>query len=184
MTGLSGGAVVRYTATARLLHWAVALMLLVQWSLGWAAENEADRDESFRLLQAHFQFGALLYAAILLRVGWRLSHRPPVPLPAEPQWRTNFAAVVHLLLYFLMLTMPLSGYVIWVWMDAPMSLFGVVDLPRLFTPPAEDETWRANAWYLHHYSAYALLVLAIVHVGAALWHTFVLRDRLISRRML
>ncbi len=184
MTGSRSDVSERYSTPARVLHWSVAVLLLVQWSLGLAAENEGDRSASFRLLQVHFQLGTVLYAAILLRVGWRLQRRPPSSSIVERRWRARLASTVHGALYLLMITIPLSGYVIWVWMDAPMSVFGAFDLPRVFTPPDEDETWRANAWYIHHYSAYALGALVIIHVGAALWHQFIVRDGLISRRML
>jgi len=69
-------------------------------------------------------------------------------------------------------------------MDAPMTWFGIVDLPKLFTPPIDDETWRANAWYVHVYSSWALIALATLHISAALWHEFVLADRLIRSRMI
>ncbi len=120
---------------------------------------------------------------MILRITWRLGHRPPPAPKAEPRWRSVVAATAHWMLYALLLTMPLSGYVIWVWMDAPMNVFGIVEIPTLFTPPAEDESGRARAWYLHFYSSWALLALLGLHVVAALWRQFVRRDDLIARML-
>jgi cytochrome b561 len=83
----------------------------------------------------------------------------------------------------LLLTMPVSGYVIWVWMDVPMDAFGFFELPRLFTPPIEDETGRAVAWYIHCYGSLAVIALIVTHIGGACWHQFVRHDNGITATM-
>jgi cytochrome b561 len=65
-----------------------------------------------------------------------------------------------------------------------MEVLGVLQVPRLFSPPADDETWRAIAWYVHYWSGWALLGLVLLHVAGALWHQYIRRDGLISQRML
>ncbi|WP_411833086.1 cytochrome b [Pseudoxanthomonas mexicana] len=174
----------RYRLPARLLHWLVAIAVPAQIWLGWTAERTQEREAGFRLLHLHFQLGMILLALMVLRASWRIAHGVPAPAAAEPAWRRRLAAAMHWTLYALLLALPLSGYVIWVWMDAPMQLLGSVQVPRLFEPPADDETWRALAWYVHYYSAWALAGLVVLHAAVALWHEFVLGDRLIRRRMM
>lgn len=174
----------RYGRVARLLHWLLAAAIPVQIGLGWAAEWTQEREASFRLIQAHFQLGFLILALMVLRATWRLAHGVPAPDADEPAWRRKLAAATHWAIYFLLLTMPVSGYVIWIWMEAPRLWLGLIEIPRLFAPPAEDETGRAIAWYVHYWSSWALIALISLHVAAAVWHQFVLRDRLIGRRML
>lgn len=174
----------RFSLPARLLHWTIAAIIPVQIYLGIAAEGEANRAASFRLIQQHYQLGITIFGLMLIRILWRIGYGPPHGPKSEPRWRRFAAAAVHWLLYALLLAMPVSGYVIWVWMDVPMEVFGIATLPRLFTPPIEDETGRAVAWYIHYYSSRTVIALAVVHVGAALWHQFVRRDNGISSRML
>lgn len=174
----------KYSLPARVLHWLVAVLVIVQVVLGWAAEWERDREASFRLIQTHYQAGLLIFGLMILRLSWRIANAPPPPLIDEPPVRKHSATFTHWALYALLLTMPLSGYVIWVWMDVPMTAFGFLEVPKLFVPPAEDETWRANAWYIHFYSSWALIGLAALHIGAALWHEFAVRDGLIRSRMI
>jgi cytochrome b561 len=174
----------RFALPARLLHWTVAAAMPIQIYLGWAAEWETERIESFRLIRSHYQLGIVIFGLMLLRVLWRVGYGAPLRLQAQRRWQSLVAATVHGLLYALLLTMPVSGYVIWVWMDGPMDILGVVHLPRLFTPPVDDETGRALAWYIHYYSSWAVIALVALHIIAALWHQYVRRDNLIATRML
>ena len=175
---------VRYPLSARILHWAVAIGVLVQVVLGWASELSSDRETSRCLIHLHYQLGMLLLALMVVRSGRRLFGGIPALESGRQRWRRPLAATVHALLYLLLFVLPMSGYVIWVWMGASMEVFGMLHVPRLFSPPADDETWRAAAWYVHYWAGWVLLGLVALHVAAAFWHQFVRRDGLITRRML
>lgn len=166
-----------------MLHWIVAALVVTMLVLGWASELEEERNRSFMLIRTHFQFGVILFGLMILRLSWRLARPDPRPAPLEPPWRARAAATVHASLYLLLLTMPVSGYIIWIHMTAPMDVFGLVTLPRLFTPPVEDETLRAGAWYVHYFSGWILIGLTVLHIAAAGWHQFVARDRLLDRML-
>lgn len=166
---------------ARVLHWTVAVMIVGQFLTGWLAENESRRDVSLILIRNHFQFGVILTGFILMRVLWRLSHRPPQPLTGEPPWRERAAQVVHGLIYVLLIILPVSGYVVLVHMKVDMSVIGLFTVPTLFTPSVEDERLWAGAWYVHYFAGWALAGLVGLHISAALYHQMVLRDGLIRR---
>lgn len=174
----------RYRLPARVLHWLIALAIPCQIYLGWSAELAPQRALGSRLIHLHYQLGVVIAALMVLRATWRLAYGAPGAVAGEPLWRRRLAALTHWAMYGLLLILPASGYVIWVWMEAPMDVLGLFELPRLFTPPAEDETGRAIAWYVHYWSGWSLIGLVSLHVAAALWHQFVRRDRLISSRML
>lgn len=173
----------RYRLPARVLHWLVALALPFQIYLGWAAEFASTRETEFRLIRLHYQVGVTLAALMVLRITWRMAVGVPASLVGEPAWRNRMASLAHWAIYALLFLLPASGYVIWVWMEAPRDVFGLFDLPRLFTPPVEDETWRAIAWHVHYWSGWTLIGLVFLHVGTAIWHEFVLRDGLIRKRI-
>lgn len=93
---------------------------------------------------------------------------------------------VHWTLYGLLLVMPITGYIVWAHMspyvsiDAPMDVFGLFTFPMLVTPP-EDDVLRIWVSYAHQYCSWALVGLTTLHICAALWHQFVVKDRIPDR---
>lgn len=169
----------RHRLPARLLHWLVALVLPIQFLLGWLSEGVPGQQAGFFLLRLHYQLGMLLVLLMVLRLAWRLARGTPGVQAGASAWRRRLVVCVHGALYALMFLLPISGYVIWVWMQAPMDVFGWFDVPRLFVAPANDESGRALAWYVHVWGGWLLIGLAGMHIGAALCHQSVRRDGLI-----
>lgn len=172
----------RYTRPARILHWLVGLLVIGQITLGFFADSAPNVDAK-SLRQTHAEVGVMILKLMVLRVSWRIANPPP-SLPATiKQSQQLIAGWVHRLLYagvFIMLT---SGLTVWMWIGGPIELFGAipVPLPRF---ASEDEFWLSVAGYTHEYGALAITMLVVLHIGAALWHELVLRDRLIRDRML
>ena len=171
----------RYTRTAMLLHWLVAVLLLGQFAFGWYLETIA-RGVPARgyFVNLHKSTGLLIGLVILLRLGWRLTHAPP-PLPdLIPRWQQQAAAASHYLLYVLMLVMPLSGYI-----ASNFSRFGIH-----FFNAVKLEPWGIDSKLvygifnqIHVVSSWLLLALVTVHVLAALKHQLVDHDSVFSRML-
>lgn len=158
----------RYTAVARLLHWLVALLLVVQIALGLLADQR-EWEAARPLVALHAQLGIVLFGLVLLRLAWRLSHPPP-PLPETlSPVRRKAAETVHRLLYALLLILPLSGYALWIWLGETTRFLGGPPIPYPDTSRA-DELWRSAAGYVHEYALYLLALLVLLHVAAALAH--------------
>ena len=170
----------RYTRTAMLLHWLVAVLIIgnvvLVWVIGWFPDALVRP-----AIDTHKSIGITVLGLVLLRVLWRLSHPPP-PLPRSyPRIERVGAQTAHLLLYALILGLPISG---WIhdsaFKDAaahPLHLFGVVPWPRIAPIMALDPITKAHVhtvWYeVHTYLAYALYGLLALHVLGALKHQFV-----------
>jgi cytochrome b561 len=172
---------IRCTKVAAGLHWLVAALVIVQIGLGFASDW-SERPLSELFTNQHVRVGILIFMLMLLRISWRLGHRPP-PLPSRiPAWQRQSAGAVHWLLYLLLLAMPVSGYVLWAWSGKSLSFWGVGLMPILFTG-GEDEFWRSVAGYAHEYGAYAITALVLIHIAAALHHQFIAKDMTIGERM-
>lgn len=169
----------RHPAKQVLLHWLTALCLLLAAASILARDQVAGRALRMWLLEGHRHVGlcvlALFFAraALRFRSGRRTSaHRSPWLL----RW---LAALNHLALYALLLAQPLLGWVLSDAQGKTVHLFGA-SLPALVGPD-EDLADALQAW--HQLAAWLLLGLILLHVGAALWHHFVLRDGVLQRML-
>lgn len=168
-----------YTRTAVTLHWAMAGLILAGLFMGWTMTDLAISPQRLRIYNYHKWIGVTVLVLALVRLTWRLTHRAP-ELPVMAPWQRFAARVGHGLLYFLMLAVPLAG---WIYSNAsgyPVVYLGVVPLPDL----VERNKQLADAWVQVHGSlAMTLAIVVALHVLAALQHQFIVRDNTM-RRML
>lgn len=172
----------RYNSLARLLHWLMAILVIGQIILGYAADR-AEGTLADMLLDRHVWVGLVILALVVMRLLWRLAHPSPALPITTPDWQRWAATGLHRLFYAILLVLPMSGYVLWAWIGSPLDWFGIVPIPLLFTG-GDDETWRSISGYAYIFAGYALIAMIAGHIGAALWHELVLKDRLIRDRML
>jgi cytochrome b561 len=170
----------RYGATAKALHWLIVAMLIVQFTLAWTMPDIHRGTQPETLIDLHLSFGASVLGVAIIRLLWRV--RSPVALISEgvPAWQLRAAQITHVLLYVLLLVIPVLG-----WANASsrgwtVSLFGLVTLPSIM---AKGSPLGHELGDVHTLCAYALLALVGLHVLAALYHHFRLRDPVL-RRML
>jgi cytochrome b561 len=172
----------RYSGPAIALHWLLALMILGSMGLGWYMSDLPFSMQRLKLYNWHKWAGITILALSMLRLGWRLTHRPP-PLSARmqramPGWQIGAFHATHRLMYALFFIVPLLG---WAYSSAagfPIVWFGVLPLPD-FVPKDRALSETIKPW--HGLAAYALLALIVLHVAAALKHHFVDRDGLLGR---
>jgi cytochrome b561 len=186
----SSEGIVRYSGVAMVLHWVVAALILVNVGLGLSADSIPDSYVR-SVIDLHKSIGITVLGLVILRVLWRLAHRPPaMPARYGPLERLG-AHAAHGVLYLLILALPISG---WMhdsaWKGAPshpMSLYGLVPFPRIgwieAIEPAEKEHLHTVFFTVHAYAAYALYVLLALHVLGALKHQFWDREPELQRML-
>ncbi|OAN51977.1 MULTISPECIES: cytochrome b [unclassified Sphingobium] len=169
---------VRYTSVARALHWAIAVLILLNLGLGFAHDA---LPKDWAVMPVHKSIGLTVLALTLVRIGWRLTHRTP-PLPAAmPGWEKGAAHLTHVAFYALMLILPLSGWVMTSAGTRPLNWFFLFDVPKFAV--AKGDAIVGVSSEAHELLPWLWVVLIALHVGAALRHHFVLKDDIL-RRML
>ncbi|MBM3537196.1 MAG: cytochrome b [Alphaproteobacteria bacterium] len=169
-----------YTQLARVLHWLTAALVLVMLPLGLVIANEAGGRLQGVLYNAHKSIGALILLLVVVRLAYRLTHRPP-PLPDDiPPLQRLAAEATHWALYALLILQPLLGWAGTSAYPAPVPFFGLFDLPPLVTA---DRALSDQLLHWHRMTGLALAGLASLHVAAALYHHFVRRDRVLLRML-
>ncbi|MGE3476924.1 MAG: cytochrome b [Rhodospirillaceae bacterium] len=170
----------RYGGVAVALHWIIAACLLVSVILGLIIGNVEESESTEQALAIHKSFGLTIFALMVVRLAWRLTHRAP-PLPARmPAYQRIGAALTHGLLYFTLLAMPIAGYVAVAARGRETQFFGLFDVPQL-TPLSR--MLSQNATTVHVYGQYLIYALLIAHIGAALYHHIVLKDDVLTRML-
>ncbi|MDX7951641.1 cytochrome b [Lichenihabitans sp. Uapishka_5] len=180
----------RYTAVAQAFHWLLALALIGIVIMGLAmAHAPLTPATKFKLYQLHKSVGITILALAVLRLLWRLTHRPP-PLPADmPALEKAGAHGAHVVLYGLMIGLPLVGWALVSIspFNLPTVLYGILPWPHISAlsslPRATKAAWEPTVAFVHAYGAYLLIALVGVHVLAALRHHFIIGDDTL-RRML
>ena len=164
------------------LHWLLGAAIVVMFAAGVYMTDLPFSPLRLKLYNWHKWAGVTFLALSVLRLLWRISHRPPaLPttiLQAMPSWQTRAYHATHHVLYALFFAVPLIG---WAYSSAagfPIVWFGQIPLPDLL--PVNKELAELIK-PLHELSALALMALAGLHIAAALKHHWVDRDGLLAR---
>lgn len=167
----------RYSRTAVVLHWGMALGLFASLAVGLTMVELPFSPLRLKLFNWHKWGGIVLLALVVVRWSWRLTHRPPIDVPM-PAWQRHMAHGIHLLMYSLMAGIPLLG---WAYSSAagfPVVLFGVWPLPDWV---AKDAALAESLKPWHARLAWTLMALMALHIAGALKHQFIDRDGLLQR---
>jgi cytochrome b561 len=170
----------RYTSTAIVLHWLVALGLTGTFAMGFYMQDLPLSPNKLQLYSWHKWAGVSLLVLIVVRLAWRLTHRAPdLPTTMAPMARLT-AHAAHYLLYALMLAIPVSGWLMSSAQGFQVVWFGVLPLPDLVS---KDAVLAALLKDTHVILNYTLLVAVVGHIGAALLHHFVRKDAVLTRML-
>jgi cytochrome b561 len=168
-----------YGSLAKFLHWAIVLLIVPQYFLAEAADELPNGIEKLQILNWHKSLGMMVLLLALARIGWKVvNHGLPGPI-GEP-WQRKAAAAGHGLLYLLILAQPISGWAMSSAANYPVTLFGWFQFPALV---AENHDLHETLEEVHEVFFYSLIAVAAVHIAAALYHHFALKDGVL-RRML
>lgn len=166
-----------YSRVARMLHWAMGLLIILNL-IGGIFHEELNAEI---VMPLHKATGILLLGLAVLRILWRLTHRPP-PLPENMAGLEKLVSHLgHFILYAMMVIIPLSGWIMSSASRWPISFYGLFDVMKFAV--SKDDTIVGISHEAHELLGYAMIGLLVLHVAAALRHHFVLKDG-VMRRML
>ncbi|WP_067732100.1 cytochrome b [Novosphingobium naphthalenivorans] len=168
----------QYSRVAVVLHWLIALLIALNFIAAWVAED-MPKAEKMQIMANHKAFGLTILALTVIRILWRLVHKAPPLSAALASWEVALARVVHVLFYFLMLFIPLTGWGMASGSGNPVSWFGLFDVPAL--PVAGNKALGGIFHESHEVLATIMLGLFALHVAGALKHQLLDRDDTMAR---
>lgn len=163
----------------RALHWLMALMIPVLFGVGlWMTGLDYYSSWYKTAPDLHKSFGILLALLLVFRlVAIRLFGKPAV---SGMGWQQKAAAMAHALMYVLLIAIMVSGYLISTADNRGIIVFGLVEVPGFGEFFADQADIAGTA---HFYLAWTLMVLVVLHAGAALKHHFVDKDNTLLRML-
>ena len=158
------------------VHWSIAALLIFQIPLAWYMIDLPDGPDKLSTYGLHKSLGMLLFAIGVFRLVWALlSNRPK--LPAETKlWEKALAKCSQAILYIIVILMPITGWLMSSAAGAPVSIFGLLDLPALVEP---NKAFMEGMQSAHIIQSYILLTVLGFHVVGALNHGFVKYDNVL-----
>ena len=169
----------KYAPALRALHWLVVVAVVIAVAaielLDAFPKGSAPR---VALFMVHQTAGLSVLALMVLRVFARLGTQAPPPVPGSLLMQ-RAARITHGALYVLMVGMPILGVLALAWAGKPIQPFGIT----LTLPVTQDKALASVFKEVHESGATFVYIAVGLHAAAALWHEFILKDRLL-RRML
>lgn len=168
-----------FGAVAILLHWLVAIAVIGLFILGKYMLSLDYYDPFYHEGPWwHKSFGLLVTVLLFARIMWRISNPQVEALSTHKAWEIRLSSIIKWLMYLLMILACISGYMISTAEDAGIEFFKLFEVPAIV---ANGESQAQLAGAIHEYSTLVLIILASLHLLAALKHHFIDKDKTLLR---
>jgi cytochrome b561 len=175
---LGGGEALRYSRVAMWLHWLIALLLVANLALGLFHEDFS-KPVRVEMMFYHKAIGMSVLALTLVRLAWRLGHRPPPFDPVLERWEVRLARLIHALFYVMLLAIPITGWILSSTSARATNFFGLFDIAPL--PVSRDHDFHELSEEVHGILGKLMIGLILLHLAGALKHHFGGHRHLIGR---
>ncbi len=162
------------------LHWFMLLLLIIVYAsieLRELYPKGSDTREAFKTW--HFISGLTVFTFVWFRLFIRWSQLKPVIFPEPSAWQQLSARVLQITLYFLMIALPLSGWLILSAEGNSIPFYGF-ELPALIT---QNKPLAEEVEEIHEIIATTGYFLIAMHVVAGLFHHYRLKDNTLIRML-
>lgn len=174
-------AVQRYPAGLQAIHWVTVALILIIYGLTYTEDFFARGTPARAAVWwLHISFGLVLIAAVAARIIARALGEVPPPSASVSPVMHRASQAVHALLYLLLIVTPLVGIYLSFLRGNDVTLFGLFTIPD---PLVVDKVAARPVQEIHEWLANAIIVVALLHAAAALWHHFVRKDDVLARML-
>lgn len=178
----------RFGIVTRICHWVIVVLVITQYSLVYSELGMPKEDPlKLQLILLHKSFGVIVLAWGLMMLVARVYEGRPAYLnnpslaPKIQFYQNLLAKTVHLLLYVGILLMPIMGILMSVYGGRGISVFGYpLFAPGFIRPnkPLAELFYNTHVW-----ASYVIIGLVCLHVIGALYHRWVLKDKVLERML-
>lgn len=163
----------RYSPIAMILHWSIAILVIVNWRVAETAHH-VPKDDRGAIMANHFSVGMIILVLALLRLVVRATRgAPPYASHIKP-WESVIAKITHTLMGLLIIVLPLLGWVAMSLYGRSIPIFGLFSVPPL--PLAPNKDLAGAIFDAHGVLGSALVYLMFLHILAVIKHMVIDRD--------
>jgi cytochrome b561 len=170
----------RYSMVAIVLHWLIAIAVIVNWRIAQAAEHVAD-SEKLAAYAPHKALGMTILFLTVLRILWRIMKKPPDLASSLKPWEAALSKILHWIFYLLLIGLPLGGWLANSHYGQGVDIFGLFTVPAL--PVAVNPDIGQAIFEVHATFGTGLILLVALHILGALKHQFLDKDGNIYRML-
>jgi cytochrome b561 len=165
----------RYGTVAIAIHWVTAVLIIGMMIAGVLSASSQDEATKIAILSFHAPIGMGIFVLTLARIAWwAFADKKPIEIDGQTPARALVSKWVYRLFYVMLIAMPASGFILFRFSGAADVIFnGAQTALPVFS--------EFNAFYVHVAGGAILAALLVLHVGAALYHQFILKDRILKR---
>lgn len=168
-----------YGIISKIFHWVIGISIIALIIVGFTMASLDASPLKWRLYSMHKASGVVVLMLVIARICWKFTNQYVSPEKNTPKILVHAAHLGHFLLYVFMLMMPISGIF--------MSYFGGHDISvfNLFTIHAGEKNPDIAKFFhqMHSIGGWGFAILVVVHVLAAFFHHFILRDNSLNRML-
>lgn len=170
-----------YGWVARMLHWSIAILFLSLIPMGiFASIIPEDTPYRNAYYVVHKTLGVIVLALVIARIIWHRISPPPALEPSLKPTEKKAAHLVHKTLYFMMLAMPVTGFLMTSYHGYPTFFFAWELAPLWQASDSATILWGSMHKYLLPYLLYIVLG---AHILGALKHHFIDKHKEAIRRI-
>lgn len=169
-----------YSAVSKWLHWATAIIIFGLIPVGFILDDLPEGRVQNLGYDLHRSFGFVVLCLALLRLAVRGLFGAPAAYAGLTPFEQRASYFVHRALYALIILTPLLGWAATSAYPVKIPIFWLFDLPPL---APESERLSKILFKAHEFSAIAIMLLLVAHIGGALMHRVIKRDGVLDRML-
>lgn len=166
-----------YGAIAKILHWAMALVIMGLIIVGLYMVTMPYSPDKIRVIGLHKSFGLLILMLVTVRLVWRFRSTQPAKISTHKKWERTLSNLAHIALYGFMIALPLTGWIMSSAAQYPIPFFGL-NMPDI---APRNSILAGIANNLHSIFAFSLIGFIVLHAAGAFKHHFIDKDQTLSR---
>lgn len=163
---------VDYLKAQKVIHWLMAIIIMLDLNVAQKFGSDMELWDRLESRADHATAGLIVTFLFFLRLYLRYRYGAPALPTSMPTWQVISAKAGHYGLYLLMAMLIITGILSANYTAEPIIVFGSLNL--------SSETENIRMFNLirgmHEFATNAIIVLILIHIFAALYHHFIIKD--------